>query len=105
MLRKDAYYKIFGNLFVLFVISYISFMYYIFMMVNFLENLQGKPPQFSVYLSRYIPSAPSTLEKVYIFFFHVFFLLLIASFTRTLVTDPGKVPLYWVSEKLSADVS
>ena len=42
MLRKVALYKIFGNLFVLFVSSYAALMYYLFVFVNILDATDCK---------------------------------------------------------------
>jgi len=78
MLRNVNFLRLFGNLFVLFIVAYMACMYYIFMYVNCFE-VENK-----------------TIGMwAFIIIFHTFFTLLVCSFVQVILSDPGKVPLYW----------
>lgn len=89
MLRKINIFKLFGNVFIIFIISYMIFMYYVFAY----QNGWGLP-------TRNIPNPFKILEStgktIHLFLMHLLLFLCMSSFLQTIISHPGRVPLFWV---------
>jgi hypothetical protein len=82
--------KIIGNLFVVFVMTVISLIYYTFVFIVWGPRTVGKP---FFMLNQTLDNFP---VMILLAFFHLFFILLIWSFFQAMTTDPGQVPVFWV---------
>jgi palmitoyltransferase len=78
MLRNVNFLRLFGNLFVLFNVAYMVYMYYIFIYVNVL-----------------LAQEKDSGVMAFLVIFHIVFGLMLFSFLQVIASDPGKVPLYW----------
>ena len=79
--------KLIGNLFVLFVLLVIAFIYYTYVVLIFGPRTYSKT---GGVIS--LESVPILLVLV---FFHVIFVFLLWSFFQSMTTDPGQVPVFW----------
>lgn len=84
MERNSVLTKLSLNKFVIIVFSYIIFIYYVFMahfMLPFLD-------EFPIFI------------KTFLFLFHLSLIMFIWSILTAMLTEPGKVPQYWVKLKI-----
>lgn len=86
--------RIMGNLFVLLVLIVISVIYYPYVFVIWGPKIPGLN---FCFVRLPIRTIESILAEIVLFFFHFFVLMLLWSLFKTIHTDPGPVPIYWVS--------
>lgn len=78
MRRNINLLRLFGNIYIVLILGYIVFAYYTLMYKNVLV----------------IPDK-SILTWIHIGFLHTALFLLLSCFFQTIISDPGKVPLFW----------
>ena len=81
--------KIIGNIFVLFGLGVIGTLYYTYVFI-----VWGPKCISNIIILNTVDNFPVMLLLT---FFHVFFILLVWSFFQAMTTDPGQVPVFWVS--------
>ncbi len=80
-----------GNLFVILLIVILGLAY------SQLVLLVWGPSLFSIFPPFFLPpTLASTLAPVVLLVWHFLVLMFIWSLFQTLLTDPGRVPIYWV---------
>jgi hypothetical protein len=79
MYRNFSSFKIKNSHYLLLAVAFIIFNYYVFMFHFMPELLESYPFLFGTI----------------IFFFHIFFILMFWSLIRAIISDPGRVPVYW----------
>jgi len=82
MLRKINWLKVFGNIFILVILSAVSFLYFVFVFIVNKQHLEDL-------------DTVSYVRVFYLVFFHLFFFMFVWSFIQTMITDPGRVPIHW----------
>lgn len=80
MQRNSNLNKILINRFVIFVFIFIILTYYVFVF-EFMSALMEKYEAFA---------------EFFLIIFHISFIMMIWSLLTAMLTEPGKVPLYWV---------
>ena len=91
--------KIIGKVFVCIVLSYIATTYYYFVFKFWGPKVKGIQKK---YLHKIIESM--TAQTILVVFHFLVFMLL-WSFFQAMLTDPGQVPVFWVSKVRSASLS
>lgn len=86
--------KIIGNLFVLFVMIVISTLYYTYVFIVW------GPRSIGNYHKLFLTDSDNFPVMTLLAFFHLFFILLVWSFFQAMTTDPGQVPVFWVSQRI-----
>ena len=80
-----------GNLYIIFILGYMTFEYYTFTFVYW-PRIQSK-----CVWGRGVNFLGNLFTDVYLGLFHVSMAMFLWSFITTIFTDPGQVPLYWVT--------
>ncbi len=79
MYREYNSFKFKNSHYLLLAVSFIIFNYYVFMF-HFMSDLLNSHPAAGAFL---------------VFFFHICFFLMFWSLIRAIISDPGRVPVYW----------
>jgi len=77
--------KIFSNIFVLILISIVCLFYYIFTFLIWIPQIK-----------RSLNFGESLTGQFMLTIFHADLFMFIWSFIQCIITDPGRVPIYWV---------
>ena len=83
--------KVFGNFFVLIVLSLMGLIWYTFVLVIWVPRASKYLPTNNSFIL--IEDNPSVIALLIVYNF--FFVMLVWSFFQTMTTDPGQVPVFW----------
>lgn len=92
MLRNVNFVRLFGSAFIVFILAYMAGMYYLFAVAN-----GFMVPESTYQINDDIISIEPAWFIAHLVVLHIFMVLCLASFFQTIISDPGKVPLFWVT--------
>ncbi len=94
MRRNVNLLRLFGNIYIVVILCYIALSYYVFMYKDTLQMPNSNPSHQSLFFN--IPIETSW-TYIHIVAMHTLIFMLLFSFLQTIISDPGKVPLFWVT--------